>query len=587
MWHPKLLPRPVGSSQDHLGAAAQLSALGSTKTRSAKRTGYLFVNKSQASECLSNCKTNSTQSTINTHVQRFRLSAQSRVHNSGEYTSPPRGEERTLHRHFAQRESGGVADDGHASNDETGSLDPPTFRTNEIGGGIDTVFPLYSNNFLEGDAFNPFGGTTVPIDKSTHTVLQFFLHLGWKAHLRNIGRVDQLHWSKSFDEVSSIVRGCLSNQMHMYAFLACIPMRMNLYGVPSTVISESPEASMSKALRTMRMYFAQVSAGPFDHQVILDIFFVSLAEFFRKNFAAMRIHLRMVHHIVDSLGGWDRVSQYIREVCCYTELCFALRTGEMPLFEMMWDPGPAQCNEALQDKSASWPLEIKACGTGFENPLCEGFFDGTTKSIIEELANDIPALEYVRNDAEAAPADSQWACIRSRAMLHRLLSLRKPNQQGSLQERKAHCVITALIMLMGYENLCVSPLRYSKPVRRRLIDALKFSNSDFNEQNNWGRHNDMLLWITITGVRIARGSDDEEWFMSRAVQGCRILGLESYDQLHGLVRKFIWVENQRCPALTKLTGQILIAKAGTLDTERRHASLADPDNLGDYMFMLR
>jgi hypothetical protein len=89
----------------------------------------------------------------------------------------------------------------------------------------------------------------------------------------------------------------------------------------------------------------------------------------------------------------------------------------------------------------------------------------------------------------------------------------------------------------------------------------------------------MLLWITITGVRIARGSDDEGWFMSRAVQGCRILGLESYDQLYGLVRKFIWVENYECPALTKLAGHILIAKAEILETENRHASVRSPKNI--------
>jgi hypothetical protein len=78
----------------------------------------------------------------------------------------------------------------------------------------------------------------------------------------------------------------------------------------------------------------------------------------------------------------------------------------------------------------------------------------------------------------------------------------------------------------------------------------------------------MLLWVMITGVRIARGSDDERWFMSRAVQGCRILRLQGYDQLYALVRNFLWVENY-----------ILVAKAQSLDIAERNPSSTGPENI--------
>jgi hypothetical protein len=253
-----------------------------------------------------------------------------------------------------------MASDGEGASNETEALDAPLPRTNPYSGGEDDMLPLYSNNFVEGDAFDPFRGAAVPVDKSTHNFLRYFLHLGWKAHLRSIGGADQVKWSKSFGEVSSIVRGCLFNEMHMYAFLACIPMRMELYGSPSIIKIESPEVRMSRVLRAMRTHFAQLSATPIDQHVILDIFFLSLSEFFRGDFAATQTHLRMIRHIVDSLGGFGNVSGYIREVCCYTELCFALRTGEVPFFEMTWDPGPMRCNQTLQPKSADWPSEMKA-----------------------------------------------------------------------------------------------------------------------------------------------------------------------------------------------------------------------------------
>ena len=43
----------------------------------------------------------------------------------------------------------------------------------------------------------------------------------------------------------------------------------------------------------------------------------------------------------------------------------------------------------------------------------------------------------------------------------------------------------------------------------------------------------------VTEVRIAHGSDGEGWFMIRALQGCRMLGRENYDQLYALVRNFL------------------------------------------------
>lgn len=433
----KALLRPKESNQDRVGAAAHLTALGSATNQVTKDAGYLFINKSAESESLSNCKAKKTQTKINAHVQRFRLSSRRRkAHSNEDDANRPTSEPRSLYRPFQGRDLEAVAAYAERGNNESGIVGQLRQRTEAFNTRQQVVPLLHSNNFLEGDAFDPFRATAVPVDKATHHVLQYFLHLGWKAHLRNIGRANQSQWSKAFGEVASVVHGCLFNQMHMYAFLACIPMRMEVDGLPSIVPMASPEVRMAKALRAMRAYFDPLSQTAVDHQVILDVFFMSLSKFFRRNFVAMGTHLRMVGHMVNSLGGFGSVSQYIREVCCYTELSFALRTGEAPLFEMTWDPGSMIVNESLGVKSASWPPQIKAFGKGFEDPLQEGFFDGSTRTVIEEQLIDIPALEYVWNNAEAPPVDSQWACVRSQAFLHRLLSLQGIGEQASLQERK-------------------------------------------------------------------------------------------------------------------------------------------------------
>src|SRR2546423_27924 len=123
---------------------------------------------------------------------------------------------------------------------------------------------------------------------------------------------------------------------------------------------------------------------------------------------------------------------------------------------MTWDPGSVQCNGA---QSTSWPSRIKACESGFEGPLREGFFNGTTKRIIKELVIDIPASEYVRKELELPQLTRSSLHTKSRNAAPASFSLSKPNQEASCQQRKAYCVVTALTMLIGHENLCVSPIR--------------------------------------------------------------------------------------------------------------------------------
>ena len=211
----KPLLRPKPKDQNRLGAARQLAALGSGPSASAKRTGYLFVNKSTASESLPSSKTSRTKTTINAHVQRFRLHNYEPLHEIGDSSSLQAGETSVSDPSSLQQRSEADADEEQASIGETTSLDLLSSRPDLYGGRRGSDLPLFANNFIEGDAFDPFGGTAVPIDISTHNLLQFFLHLGWKAHLRNIGRADQLLWCDSFSEVSNVVRGCLFNQMHM------------------------------------------------------------------------------------------------------------------------------------------------------------------------------------------------------------------------------------------------------------------------------------------------------------------------------------------------------------------------------------
>lgn len=88
---------------------------------------------------------------------------------------------------------------------------------------------LYSNNFLPGDAYDPFNSTAVRVNQLNHNLLQFFLKVGWKAHLKTFSHTNTSQWSQSFKNLPDITTGSLPDEMHMDAFLTLNATRMSFY----------------------------------------------------------------------------------------------------------------------------------------------------------------------------------------------------------------------------------------------------------------------------------------------------------------------------------------------------------------------
>ena len=432
---------------------------------------------------------------------------------------------------------------------------------------------LYSNNFKEGDARDPFSSTAVPVDISNHGALQFFSHLGRKtlAHSRNIDKANKPRLIEPFHETPDIIRSPQNYETHLCALLTCVPLqRTTLYGDDSVVRPESSELVKSTALRALQRYISNLSPGMIDSQMFVDLLFLSFAEFYRQDYAAVRTHLHIITHIVKSLGGFGNMPRYAWEGCCFMEISFALKTGQVPVFQMTRDPGPIEHSRLVQVDAAmqSHSSDIKMFGSGFKDPLQHGFFaSDVTRPIIEALVSDIVALEYIRNDVNAQASDSRWACFRSRATIHRLLSLKRCDKHSSLQEWRVECVTTSVVILLTHENLCISPLWYGKAVVAQLEGPLHASNSNFSHEGCWGVHNHMLLWIVITGMWAATGSTEEAWFLAEAVCGCTLLGLDSYDKLCQMMNSFIWIEQLQSPTLMTLAGHVLFAKADGTELE--------------------
>lgn len=141
-----------------------------------------------------------------------------------------------------------------------------------------------------------------------------------------------------------------------------------------------------------------------------------------------------------------------------------METGQPPLFPLTWDLGPLHNLRWSQLKPALQLSTDKALGLGFDDALVDGFFDIPMTTIIEELVVDIQALEFIRKQVNPLPSDLQWACTRSRAYTHRLLSLSRPDKDSSPQHLRIYCVTTTLVLVFcSIFRRCV-PESLSSPV---------------------------------------------------------------------------------------------------------------------------
>ena len=540
---------------------------------------HLFVNKNVDSEfsSINRVATIQGRSAIFSHVQRFRHRQNPKSHSASTSTSATTSIKRAVHSvsHRPTRRR------PQSSTSRTTAPQSPAvscksraalLRGTREGDTTKRAAPqLCSNNFLPGDACDPFNTTAVRINQSNHDLVQFFSTMGWKAHLKTFHHTNTDQWSQSYKDIPSLVKRYLCDEMHMNVFVTLNAVRLNFYKVRTLDQAHNPELLMAKSLRSLQVSVSNFSIAAADELIVLDIFFLAFVEFYRQNYDVMRMHLEMIRRLVSLLGGFTTLCPYIREACCFSELCFAIETGQQPVFDMTWhvaspggllqtkswDPGPLHQTPWVELKLALQTSKDRIYGTGFDDALRDGFFNRSTTRIIEELLVDMQALEFVRKDKHPLPSDIEWACFRCRAYLHRLLSLPRPDKDSPLQQCRIYCVTTTLLITFCYECTYVSAVRSGKLVLTRLKDFLHLGISDTNQMEyDWGRQNQMLLWIMVVGACIAEGGVEEKWFLDRAILGCRALNVDRHKGLQDLMSRYMGLGDVQARGLRRLAGYL-------------------------------
>ncbi len=447
---------------------------------------------------------------------------------------------------------------------------------------------LYSANVSEGDAIDPFNATVIRIDSKIHKILQYYLEYSILQSFR--GEIPTRGHVLSYDArspYSAVVRGCLRNEMHMYALLTATTAHLNK--MSSNPSSKLPNTYMQPAIQSLRVYLqARTDQTTIDRQLVLDVLYLAVAEWFGGDYTATMTHMRALTQLTKLLDKSDCLSQYIYEMVSLIDIYISAETGSQPLLPLPHVFGAyskeksalmnRELDEALlaplkrssrRDEKAvtsrnclsvilkpwiDWPWRTEKAGIprsddlptgitermglGFNEVLGTKLFSPEMHAIVTDLVHSTQVTLYAQICPSATQDDVVWATRKSYTLLHRLVSFRPVQTSFDISpitppdsSRKEECIRLALIILISHLS---SPTEH----RSTRINTQRLQIALTGIDTTWGSklEDEMLLWVLGAPLLLELDESTEEYFMDQAALVARNLGIHDYTG----VQKMLW-----------------------------------------------
>ncbi len=457
---------------------------------------------------------------------------------------------------------------------------------------------------VPGNSIDPFNSTVAKFSSTVVSILRFHLSSPFMVcaiRRPHASQLDAQHRHSS--AANEVVKGCLANEMNLYALLAAGSERFTLF-----TGKRVPEANrfMQKAILAMQKYLG----GPhviINSKLVLNICLLGFAERLRENHSAVLIHFQVLKSVIDSLDPNQAFDRYIFDLICVTDVLNAVQSATKPYFELTWQPKPLPTSrieevnlelnlfvaetrqrrlssgrtpepdesEVLQDESkrstdrfnsvlahqqprfaATKACDVRKAERGLLEAANAGGFQEGLIQIISEILLYFDFATWVTHCTSISNDDKEWCDRTLLAILGRLVSV----SATGLEE----CCRLALIIMLSYAT---TPLAWqtAKPNMFRLKEAITVleqgsSNGIHELSGLLGR---LSLWILMVGLFATTAApEEEEWFMSRACRIASHLEMRSIFQLRQLTGSFMQYETLQLKArslveLRQLTGYFL------------------------------
>jgi hypothetical protein len=332
-----------------------------------------------------------------------------------------------------------------------------------------------------------------------------------------------------------------------------------------------------------------------DKQMILDILFIVVNEMQFGLYASARKHMQVVGRLYHLLDLNESLDRWISETAAHVDNQLALTTGQRPVLPYTFDPGPM-----LPERIAILKREARSLQTyGYPKPttlivpstspgtltdaiadladtldtrmgsqmrfaLKIGAFPGKLGTIVSDLVDCIEVAKVVWLSPLAVCFDAEWLCRKARSVLRALLTIAPENNIGPIDmiSKCTECARLCLMILMTHACTLIG-FQTAKSNVKRLKEAKSAALQYWCPSIGWTQEcvpldktrrlsvleetqAGFVLWGLLTGVWSSEGSGsgclaaEEEWFMVRALNICRFMGLVTYEDLHGHMSLYMY-----------------------------------------------
>jgi hypothetical protein len=408
---------------------------------------------------------------------------------------------------------------------------------------------------LKDEAVDPFDRSCIKVDSEVHSLLQFYLRVfhpnTWHTEAHKQSR--SLGKYKYARGAHDIVQGCFEDEMNMYCVLASMASFLQVF--EHVQIHRNVNYYMSRALTATRQKIEDHQqttgiAAIVNPRMILNSFYLGVAEWYRLELDASFIHIQAVKQMVNCLGGMKCIDGQMREAFALGDTYLAAERLAKPVFD------PADFDPGLDTAISTWSRRFGLAGRKKRTELLHGAHQQIVpqdlRQIIEDLDDYIAVLILSQQYSDFPTETPHWIHTRDLATRNRLLAL-------DVADVRTEALRVALIMW----ELTVMTVSARKRTVKLMAPKLKGILLKTKLQD-WIGHEPVLCWIFSVGsMSAAAYSDTEAWFTNELVRlptTCWNNHLTPDESaIRSLASRFFYLESVQEPILKDLMLRIATA----------------------------